>query len=286
MIRLLFAFILILSSTSNAHADSAVPSELNHQGLQENKPTDDKNNHSTLNVVILGDSNTFIGGDNCDQPKGWNTWFKERFAPATCKSYARSGATWTNTTSTSINTTEKIDIIGNNNVIFNQIIRLKEAYTKHIQPKPHLILIAAGTNDAWFTQYRPNVFDKTVEQVFANNKLITNKPVNQVTTLAESVRFGCELLMEAFPDAQIILLTPMQSTAAGNEKIFKVGDIIEKCSHYMSLGVIRQDSGSCVYSIREQQKKHFTSDGTHTSEAGARKNGYWIANQVSAMLQW
>ena len=62
--------------------------------------------HNTkhIDVAILGDSNTWIGGDDCDKEKGWNKWFKDFFRPASCKSYARSGATWTNTEVTKANT--------------------------------------------------------------------------------------------------------------------------------------------------------------------------------------
>ena len=37
--------------------------------------------NGNINVVILGDSNTSIGGDACDNPRGWNKWFKDKFAP-------------------------------------------------------------------------------------------------------------------------------------------------------------------------------------------------------------
>ena len=53
--------------------------------------------NDSTHVAILGDSNTWLGGDQCDQPRGWNKWFKDYFAPASCRSYARSGATLTNT---------------------------------------------------------------------------------------------------------------------------------------------------------------------------------------------
>ena len=66
-------------------------------------------------VVILGDSNTWIGGDYCDKPRGWNKWFKDAFQPTSIRSYARSGATWTNTPTTQMNTQETTDILGNDN---------------------------------------------------------------------------------------------------------------------------------------------------------------------------
>jgi len=242
--------------------------------------------HGTVDVVILGDSNTSIGGDGCDNPKGWNKWFRDKFAPKTCRSYARSGATWTNTCATVYDTQENTGKLSNNNVIYNQINRLRAACGKGTQPVPELILIAAGTNDAWFSEARPGAFDKTATQVFAENsgRFITDKSVCNVVTLAESVRYGCEMLMESFPDAQIILLTPLQSVQAGMAEIRKVGDIIEDCGHYMSINVIRQDYGSGVYSVREKASGKFTYDGTHTSEEGARCCGYYIANMVSAVL--
>ena len=43
------------------------------------------------NIVILGDPNTAIGGDDCSKSVGWNKWFRDMLSPASCRSYARSG---------------------------------------------------------------------------------------------------------------------------------------------------------------------------------------------------
>lgn len=123
-------------------------------------------NHSHLHVVLLGDSNTFIGGDDCDKDRGWSKWFKERFSPSTCKSYARSGATWTNCSKTKINTEEYSEKLTDNNVIFNQVLRLIQATKEGKEPQPDLIMIMAGTNDAWFKSSRPQLFSQTPQQVF------------------------------------------------------------------------------------------------------------------------
>ncbi len=243
--------------------------------------------HQSVNVVILGDSITWIGGDNCNQAKGWNKWFVDKFKPASCRSYARSGATWTNTPSTTYNVTENTGTLSNNNVIYNQVNRLIEAGRNGTQVKPDLILIAAGTNDAWFVKHRPNVFSQTAAQAFADlDGFITDRNVSTIVSLASSVRYCCEMLMKNFPDAQIILLTPLQSTAASAENIRKVGDIIEESAHYLSAGCIRLDFEGSVYRAREAEGFRFTYDGTHTSEAGAKKNGYYIANKVSSLLQF
>lgn len=242
--------------------------------------------HSHINVVLLGDSNTSIGGDSCDQAKGWSKWFKDVFAPASCYSYARSGATWTNTVRTRRNEEEYTERLSDNNVVYNQACRLISANRAGQQVSPQLIMIAAGTNDAWFGKQRPQRYAKTATQVFAaTSKMMAQTPIAQVTTLAESVRYVCEMLMVAFPDAQIILMTPMQCTAASAEDIRKVGDIIEECGQQMSLAVIRQDAASAVSRIRESMRHTYTSDGTHTNEKGAKRNGTYIAHMLEALLQ-
>lgn len=242
--------------------------------------------HPQIHVALLGDSNTFIGGEDCDKDNGWSKWFKEKFAPASCKSYARSGATWTNTSSTQVTLKEYTEKLGDNNVIYNQVLRLIEDTKKGSAPCPQLIIIMAGTNDAWFKTARPQLFSKTPQQVFSTAQLITSKKVNQVTSLAESVRYSCEKLMEAFPDAQIVLITPMQAAKSGVTGIRQVGNIIESCGQYMSLATIRLDYLGCIYVGREGTTKKFTSDGVHTNKDGARRNGYFIAHQIESVLQF
>ena len=240
----------------------------------------------TVNVVILGDSNTWIGGDYCDQPKGWNKWFVDAFQPASCRSYARSGATWTNTAETRRNTQEDIDVLGNDNVIYNQVCRLQETVDSGLQPQPQLILIMAGTNDAWFQKARPLVFAKTAEEAFATDAAtLTAHRACDIVTLAESVRYGCELLKTVCPEARIILLTPLQSVAAGTSNITKAGDLIEGCGERMGLSVIRLDKDGGIDAAQEKRQPRLTTDGTHTSEQGARQVGTFLATKIAALLQ-
>lgn len=240
----------------------------------------------SLHVVILGDSNTWLGGDGCDKPQGWNKWFRDAFQPASCRSFARSGATWTNTPQTRRNTQENIGVLGNDNVIYNQICRLEEALDKGSQPKPQLILILAGTNDAWFLKSRPKALSMTAEGAFAADcQRFMKHAASEIVTLAESVRYGCELLTALCPEAQIVLLTPFQSVQAG-DRIFKVSDLIADSGHRMGLSVIRLDQQSGIHAAREKNKHYLTTDGTHTSEEGARRAGTFIARQLSTLLQY
>lgn len=241
--------------------------------------------HGDIDVVLLGDSNTSIGGDACDNPTGWSKWFKDAFGPASCRSYARSGATWTNTPATRYDTAENTAVISDDNVIYNQVNRLREACNAGGQPEPDLIIIAAGTNDAWFPDKRPSVFGMSVDEAFAaTDSFITWRAPGTIVTLAEAVRYCCETLMQDYPDAQIVLLTPLQSAVADAERLRQAADVIAGCGGRMALAVIRQDRVSSVYNVREKVTRSNTYDGTHTSPAGARRNGTQIARMVSAVI--
>ncbi len=234
-----------------------------------------------VDVVILGDSNTWLGKDDCTGERGWNRWFAEWFAPASCRSYARSGATWSNTRRTRRNTEENIGVLGDDNVAYNQICRLKEACAEGRQAVPDLIIVALGTNDAWFEDKRPDVFDMTVDEAFGcSDGFVTNLSADSVLSLALSVRYGCEMLMEAFPDARLVLLTPLQSTAVSDERIRLAGDIIEECGARMSVQVVRLDKESGIYSVRERVGRKYTYDGTHTSVEGAQIVAKLVVNRI------
>ncbi len=240
--------------------------------------------HNALHVVILGDSNTWIGGDDSDKPQGWNKWFAEAFKPASCKSYARSGATWSNTASTRLNTEENISVLGNDNVIYNQVERLTAACKSGQQPTPDVIIIAAGTNDAWFVKKRPGVFSKTASQAVANKDNITALAPGKVTSLAGAVVYNTQLLKERFPQSRIILLTPLQSVHPTEANFARATSIIDDCGTLLKLPVVRQDKECCVRRADEARHHKYTSDGTHTSAEGAREIGNYLAVRIASIL--
>ena len=233
-----------------------------------------------LHVVMLGDSNTFIGGDSCNQTRGWNKWFCDAVQPTTCRSYARSGATWTNTPQTVRNTEENIEVLGDNNVIYNQVCRLQEAVAAGEQAQPTLIIIMAGTNDAWFAAKRPLAYTQKGIEAFVTGDTFTSRPASEVLTLAESVRYSCELLRQSFPDARLVLITPMQATKVTVGAIRRTGDIIEQCALQLGAEVIRLDREGCVKRYEELKRRRYTVDGVHTNEAGARMIGEFVARYI------
>ena len=241
--------------------------------------------HPTLHVVLLGDSNTWIGGDDCDKERGWNTWFKQLFKPASCKSYARSGATWTNTKVTKRNPKENIGNLGNDNVIYNQVVRLIAAAKAGQQEKPDLVVIAAGTNDVWFKAKRPGIYTMTPQQAASIPVAkLTAKPVSQVLSLAEAVRYNCELIRQAFPNTTLIVLTPLQTTKVSVEEIRKAGDIIQATAEQTGVRAIRQDTPDFIDRATELKQFTHTYDGVHTSKAGAQNNAAILNRKISQIL--
>lgn len=219
-------------------------------------------------VVLLGDSNTWLGGDNCDNDNAWSFWFKKMSSPDICRSFARSGATWTHTSVTSPDTEEYSEVITDNNVISNQLLRLKKAVKEGRCPPPDLIIISAGTNDAWFADKRPEAFTE----------------LNGYTSLAGSIKGNCNYIKENFPEAKIALLTPPYSTKIDDTIINRTAEIIEKAGKDSGAVVIRLDVKECIDSDVERDRFRMTTDGVHTSRAGARKIGLRVASEMESDL--
>ena len=238
--------------------------------------------HDTINVAILGDSNTWLGGDDCSKPKGWNTYFKAAYNPKSCVSFARSGATWTNTVKTTLDREENVGIITDNNVIYNQVCRLIEATEDAKIQRPHLIIIACGTNDAWFEKKRPQIWAASVDDAIADEGIVAKDP-SEAPSLAQSVVQDCLLLRQFFTDSKIVLLTPLQTTAVSVDKIGRVGDTIQKCGDMLGIPVIRQDKVCVVKAADEKRSRTNTYDGTHTNATGAKANGEILAAEISKL---
>ena len=237
------------------------------------------------NVVMLGDSITWLGGDDCSQEKGWTKWFAELSGPGTYHSYARSGATMSNNGKTTANTTENIGTLGDNNVVYNQVLRLREDLQKGKIKAPNLVIIAAGANDAWFYTKRPDLFSLPVEGAFRKDAatLTALKP-SDVGSLAESLRQNILLIREVLPNTRIIVMTPLQTSRIPAERLAKTADILEQTARKLGADVIRQDRVCPVRAADERRKYSLTYDGIHTSVLGARLNGQAISHAVDSIL--
>lgn len=237
---------------------------------------------SDKNIALLGDSNTWIGGEDCTNEKGWNYWFAKEVSPLSIKSYARSGATWTHTDSTRPDVDEYSEVLTDNNVIFNQVLRLFADVDLNGAPTPDIIVIAAGTNDAWFAHRRPEEFSVTAEGAFGREDEEFRMALpSAFRSLAESVRYDLIYTRSFFPQARIVVLTPIPSVKISGEMLEKVSDIISTVAGRMDAQVVRMDRLSPIIPANETVSRRYTTDGTHTSAEGAKRHGQIVVRALT-----
>lgn len=235
-------------------------------------------------IALFGDSITHqaIGGN---PERGWAKYFNEILNFGELVNYARSGATWSNTENTIYNITENTGSLSNDNVIYNQFNRLLNDISNGAKA-PDYIIIAAGTNDAWYPQHRPNALIKTAKEVFEDEstKYLESVNINQCTSIAQSFRYVAEMIIANLPTTKVVICTPLQSTAFTAERNKDVTDVISSCANYMGWNIIVQSKECGVSRLQEKRGYQNTYDGTHTSEAGAKMIGEYIANKFSSIF--
>jgi len=224
----------------------------------------------SLDIVILGDSNVWLGGDDCKNPKGWTCVFAELLQPGSIRSYARSGATLTNAPGTVRDIKENIEVLGDNNVIYNQVERLIRDTEGGTQVVPNLIIIAAGGNDAWFHSKRPGIFEDTAKRNSAGLP----------TSLYGSIEYACTLLRKHYPDAEIVLMTPHQMTKPDPYYLAKVCEIMETAGNESGLTVVRTDLEGPTSREEELNGYVNTYDGVHTSRIGAERTADFLIKKL------
>ena len=253
----------------------------NLQGINYLQKEDSTTFLSDCHVVFLGDSNLWTGGKDNSDPHSWSYWLCKELSIKNSRNYARSGATWSHTRNTKPDVLSYEEKLSDNNVVFNQVLRLIKDARELRCPKPDYIFIMAGTNDAWFQNKRPQLFAESVQNVF-NQK---NKKHHQALSLARTIKLDCELLKKNFPECKIILVTPMFTTQASTNLISKVSDVITSCGKFLNANVIRLDTTDLINPIQEKDKRTYTLDGTHTNPAGAERVGIYIAKKLKRTIQ-
>lgn len=236
-----------------------------------------------IRISILGDSMTWIGSENCDNPSCWTYYFKQLAPNTELSIYARSGATWTNTLNTIVDVNYYSEIFSDNNVVYNQMMRLKKDVENKIAPIPEIILIYAGANDAWFNEKRPGIFDSDDTSGDISKK--SNMPPSGATTLASSVNLILEELINYFDRTTILVVTPVEMSKVTPEIIHRVSDIIEyNCSKF-DITTLRADKDLPFSHDQEIKSFQYTSDGVHTNEVGAKLLGNYIFKYLSSYLK-
>ena len=137
---------------------------------------------SSKTIYVLGDSITWLGGDNCDgtrqdhEHQGWTEYFKERIRPLNMKSYARSGATLCCFSTSSETTSANYGSPNKDNIVWNQVKRM-QVDINNGAPLPDYIIVAAGINDAMIIDSSdPSSAYYTLNQAFQNREFPPCRP--------------------------------------------------------------------------------------------------------------
>ena len=256
---LIYSFILLLGCNSSAQEIS------------------DPDNAPEKVIDLLGDSMTWIGGDNCEKETGWSYYLKRYNPNWQVATYARSGATWTNTKFTKGDVKAYSAVLDNENVIYNQVRRLILDVDNKKASTPNVIVIFAGGNDAMYQRKRPGLFN---DREVPDGSVENCKP-SDFTTLNSSIELGCRLLKEHFPHARIILVTPTEMAKATPEVTAKVGDTIQKIGQKLGIEVLRADKNVNIRQSVEKNKPHkFTYDGIHSNPLGAQLIADYIIKAI------
>lgn len=195
-------------------------------------------------VVALGDSNTWLGGEDGGDRTGWTGWVREIGDAAGVRSYARSGATWSHTLATQVNPRQDVQTITDDNVITNQVFRLSADLADGSIRQPGIVVVAAGVNDAWFQDMRPDALKGGV---------------------ARAVAHDVAMLRTICPEAQIIIVTPALNGKVDDETMHRLADAIEAACKDRDVSVVRADLD------KGMTGPGMTSDGVHTTPKGAKR---------------
>ena len=228
-------------------------------------------------IALLGDSMTWIGGDSCENSTGWTHTLKESGIFDNIDMFARSGATWTNTAATSPDLEFYSEVLHDNNVIYNQALRLIAKYNQQKLAAPDCIIIFAGANDAWFSDKRPGIFNSADS---IQSLAFIEKNPGIVTSLFGSVSLVCEILQEKFPTTELILVTPLQMSKVSEDTTFMISDIIEKAGISKGCTVLRGDKEIAIRHSDEVSSHKYTYDGVHTNPQGAALVGNYIVDHL------
>ncbi|HEY8804741.1 MAG TPA: SGNH/GDSL hydrolase family protein [Clostridium sp.] len=223
------------------------------------------------NIVFMGDSITA-------DPTWWTVNLLARMSFANFLNVARSGATWSHLAGTVYDITSTGGSTTSDNVIWNQVNKLIDKVTNLLTPIPHVVIILAGTND--FS--RPIGVATTA---FAGASPITGLAPGSFLDVATAIRYSCELLLNTYPDVQIILTTPIQRGLDDNSVIFSLGQVIKDCGGNLSTQVIDQGKECGIYGKYDvgATVKYLTDD-LHPNAAGREKIGAYMASKLKNVI--
>ena len=130
---------------------------------------------------------------------------------------------------------------------------------------PDVVIISCGTNDFTETVGTPSsVYDGLV---------FTSLPSGdaRLQNLSGGLRYSCDSILLEYPEAQIILVTPLQRGVVDNSAIFDIKDAMLESGTFGSMAVINQTSELGIYGYPEISGEVYLVDNLHPNTLGGQK---------------
>lgn len=217
-----------------------------------------------LNIVIFGDS---ISDERYDKTGKWVQPFRDMITCKSLTNYSRGGCWWTFKSGTVYDISDNMNGFSANNVIWNQLNKLKNDIDNGTVNIPDVLMILAGTNDA--------IRGASLGDTSAFTSTSQGTDVTTLTTLTQSVRYVCDEIYNNYPNCKIIIFTPLPIASAYTSGVNVRNKLIE-CSNILGLDCIDQTYKSGIVWYREVNQNIYLRDKIHLNELG----GELVANFI------
>jgi len=245
--------------------------------LTENPVSGVTNALSKINIAVLGDSISDVeSGEN-----GYGMWinkFRSLASPKSFTDYAVGGAVWTFSSNTqSVSTRSEMTASNANNCIGNQFNRLKASVDNNTIATPDLIFILAGSNDAF-----QNKTVGTPSTVFETDTA-QSSDITTLTNLCASVRYVVDKINAEYPNARIVLMTPIAFGGHASEfaRLTPIRSAIQECAEYLGIYCIDGCKAGITFHREHLGRKYLISDLAHLTKLGGDLVGKFIFDELS-----
>ncbi|RDU22767.1 GDSL-type esterase/lipase family protein [Anaerosacchariphilus polymeriproducens] len=178
------------------------------------------------------------------------------------KNMAINGATW-------------CDRVDSTNTIYSQLRNVLENMQDYV---PDSIVISAGTNDSIATTYTNDTIYTAMEAFYTSSGNVIDIETVDRKNIFGATRYIVETLKKLYPNADIFLLSPIQSALSvkGYKVAYATGFILQEIAKRLSVNFI--DCINC--GINSLNASETLVDGLHPNALGAKLQGQFIASKI------
>ena len=224
---------------------------------------------------IIDKTVCFLGDSITDNENYYLKDLNEKLTFTNQYNLANSGAKWAHESTTAYDITSTGGLLADWNVVWNQFNKLKSKVDALEFVAPELIVISCGTNDF-------STSSVGVPSGIYDGLSFISLSANDIRTrsVAGGIRYTLDSVITEYPDAQIILITPLQRGVVDNSKIFSITEVIKLCSDFSATKIINQTSESGIYGYIEVGADKYLIDNLHPTVLGGKKMANFLNKEL------